>query len=75
MRRITCLFCALSVQQGKLTTHTIMIGGGKSNGSRPNYRASVGNVAYLYQQGVPVADSESLKAFILQQMYVCRSLS
>ncbi|KAF9985913.1 La ribonucleoprotein domain member 1 [Mortierella antarctica] len=42
--------------------------GGKSNGSRPNYRASVGNVAYLYQQGTPIADSESLKAFILQQM-------
>ncbi|KAG0369139.1 hypothetical protein BC939DRAFT_452614 [Gamsiella multidivaricata] len=42
--------------------------GGKSNGPRPNYRASVGNVAYLYQHGVPHHDTEALKAFILQQM-------
>ncbi|KAG0208020.1 La ribonucleoprotein domain member 1B [Mortierella sp. GBA30] len=41
---------------------------GKSNGSRSHYRASVGSAAYLYQQGAPITDSESLKAFILQQM-------
>ncbi|KAI1314970.1 La ribonucleoprotein domain member 1 [Mortierella claussenii] len=42
--------------------------GGKSNGTRPNYRASVGNVAYMFQQGAPHSDPEALKAFILQQM-------
>ncbi|KAF9184131.1 La ribonucleoprotein domain member 1B [Haplosporangium sp. Z 11] len=40
--------------------------GGKSNGHRPHYRASIGNVAHLYQQQAP--DNASLKPFILQQM-------
>ncbi|KAG0045286.1 La ribonucleoprotein domain member 1B [Gryganskiella cystojenkinii] len=39
--------------------------GGKTHGSRPNYRASIGNVANLYQGPV---DTEALKPFILQQM-------
>jgi len=39
------------------------IGGGKVNGSRPNYRGSIGNIANLG----PV-DTETLKPFILQQM-------
>ncbi|KAG0324832.1 La ribonucleoprotein domain member 1B [Dissophora globulifera] len=42
--------------------------GGKSNSSRPHYRASIGNFGYLYQQGAPIADADALKAFILQQM-------
>ncbi|KAF9999702.1 La ribonucleoprotein domain member 1 [Entomortierella chlamydospora] len=42
--------------------------GGKSNGQRANYRASIGSASYLYQHGVPQNDTESLKVFILQQM-------
>ncbi|KAF9111409.1 La ribonucleoprotein domain member 1B [Mortierella sp. AM989] len=42
--------------------------GGKSNGPRTNYRASVGNASYLYQHGTSHNDADALKAFILQQM-------
>ncbi|KAI8351995.1 hypothetical protein B0O80DRAFT_106783 [Mortierella sp. GBAus27b] len=41
--------------------------GGKSNGPRSNYRASIGPVAYIYHPGVPQADPETLKTYILQQ--------
>ncbi|KAK3832972.1 MAG: hypothetical protein JOS17DRAFT_741186 [Linnemannia elongata] len=43
--------------------------GGKTHGSRPNYRASVGNAAYLYQQAAPNGiTTDAVKAFLLQQM-------
>ncbi|KAF9102965.1 La ribonucleoprotein domain member 1 [Mortierella sp. GBA35] len=42
--------------------------GAKSNGLRPNYRASVGNAAQMYQQHGLNNDPEALKTFILQQM-------
>ncbi|KAG0309529.1 La ribonucleoprotein domain member 1 [Linnemannia gamsii] len=42
--------------------------GGKSNGGRPNYRTSVGNVSQMYQQHGLNNDPEALKSFILQQM-------
>ncbi|KAG0225373.1 La ribonucleoprotein domain member 1B [Actinomortierella wolfii] len=40
--------------------------GGKSSAGRPNHRASMGNVAYIYQAGPQ--NPEALKSFILQQM-------
>ncbi|KAF9578578.1 La ribonucleoprotein domain member 1B [Lunasporangiospora selenospora] len=43
--------------------------GGRTGGGRPNYRASVGNVTHLFQQGgFPQGDPDVLKSFILQQM-------
>ncbi|KAG9062034.1 La ribonucleoprotein domain member 1 [Linnemannia hyalina] len=43
--------------------------GGKTHGTRPNYRASVGNVAYMYQQAAPNGiNTDEVKAFLLQQM-------
>ncbi|KAG0200458.1 La ribonucleoprotein domain member 1 [Mortierella sp. NVP41] len=43
--------------------------GGKTHGTRPNYRASVGNAAYMYQQAIPNgANTDAVKAFLLQQM-------
>ncbi|KAF9134596.1 La ribonucleoprotein domain member 1 [Mortierella sp. 14UC] len=43
--------------------------GGKTHGTRPNYRASVGNAAYMYQQAAPNAiNPDAVKAYLLQQM-------
>ncbi|KAG0282892.1 La ribonucleoprotein domain member 1B [Linnemannia gamsii] len=43
--------------------------GGKTHGTRPNYRASVGNAAYMYQQAAPNGiNADAVKAFLLQQM-------
>ncbi|KAF9964804.1 La ribonucleoprotein domain member 1 [Mortierella alpina] len=42
-------------------------GRGKSNGSRLNHRASLGNAGQFFQQGA-LGDTDALKAFILQQM-------
>ncbi|KAF9907777.1 La ribonucleoprotein domain member 1 [Linnemannia zychae] len=58
-----------SQSQGKQTRQSSNRGrGGKSNGGRPNYRASVGNVSQMYQQHGLNNDPEALKLFILQQM-------
>ncbi|KAG0272437.1 La ribonucleoprotein domain member 1 [Linnemannia exigua] len=58
-----------SQSQGKQTRQSSNRGrGGKSNGGRPNYRASVGNVSQMYQQHGLNNDPEALKSFILQQM-------
>ncbi|KAF9920405.1 La ribonucleoprotein domain member 1B [Linnemannia zychae] len=43
--------------------------GGKAHGGRSNYRASVGNAAYLYQQAASSGiNADTLKAYLLQQM-------
>ncbi|KAK3824013.1 MAG: hypothetical protein J3R72DRAFT_406370 [Linnemannia gamsii] len=58
-----------SHSQGKHTRQSSNRGrSGKSNGGRPNYRASVGNVSQMYQQHGLNNDPEALKTFILQQM-------
>ncbi|KAF9540721.1 La ribonucleoprotein domain member 1 [Mortierella hygrophila] len=58
-----------SQSQGKNTRQPSNRGrGGKSNGGRQNYRASVGNVSQMYQQHSLNNDPEALKSFILRQM-------
>ncbi|KAG0335433.1 La ribonucleoprotein domain member 1 [Podila horticola] len=53
-------------QRSHTRNHSSRGRGGKSS-RQPQYRASVGNVAHLYQNSA-LADPEALKAFILQQM-------